>query len=621
MKRLDQLEKCCSGVQELQIEQVALFDGVQVEAAVDSIRLFIHEFLAVGDTLSSLSAIARHKDTLTRVNECIQKSDELLAALVTAIESKLESEPGLESTVNQLEPLCEELLTAKKHISAYLENLHVAIRYTELDKQVLGSISDEIQDCSKDLRTLKEMLLTSPVKKLPKLELEEINAKMTQSESFKLRMPTFTCLDERLLGLYQQLEGRVDPIQAAVLIVPQTLESYGEVAMHKHPGSIMHLISKYEGLVQEVHELRSALKQISRELVDRRWEHIFRSLMREISQALEDLEDEMAVKHCLGSSSVRNLEIIGQSLGILKRATGERLITDKSMIEKKKEMEAQYLQLQEQHYESKRSSPSPSMASAPAISKGSLFDALQLKPVLIEYNPTSAKKQSPLKFDILEDDESEVSFRTASSNSVLKRLMDEAEDKENETSRDTEEDLAEKVEQLDIKERSPRSMRSLSQSDPFITPNAKLHRPSVQKQAGKTKLLKYIPLPVPLPTTRDETFRRHIEPSKSHVTRIPLPVRPESRQSLLNSKIRGEHYAMPPMRSSSCIPRSKLLDKIHPTPLKTNTRPLSALDIHKSPTMMVQPTPLRVIKQRARATSSLGIINPRRVASYDNDTF
>ncbi|KAG7811249.1 hypothetical protein KL924_001915 [Ogataea haglerorum] len=622
MKRLDQLEKCCGSILELQIEDVVLYDGAQVEAAVDSIRLFIHEFLAVDDTLSTLSSIVQHKDLLRKVDECIRKTDELLSELITTIESKLNLEPGLETTINQLEPLCEDLLTAKKHISVYLGNLHVATRFTELDKQVLGSISDEIADCFKDLRTLEEMLLTSPVKKPPKLELEEINAKMTQSENFKLRMPTFTSLDERLLGLYQQLEGRIDPIQAAVLIVPQILESYGEVAMQKNPGSIMHLISKYEGLVQEVHELRSALKQILHELVDRRWEHIFQSLVKEVSQALEDLEDEMAVKHCLGTSSVRELETIGQSLGILKRATGERLITDQGMIERKKEMEAQYLKLQEQHFESRRSSPSPSIPSTPAKSKGSLLDALQLKPVLIEYNPTSAKKQSPLKFEILEDDESDVSFRTASTNSVLRRLMSEAEDKENETSRDTgEEDLAEKVQRLDIKDRSPRGMRSLSPSDPFITPNAKLHRPSVQKQAERTKLLKYIPLPVPLPTTRDETLRRQIEPSKSPVTRIPLPVRPESRQSLLNSKVRGEHYVVPPIRSSSCIPRSTLRNRIHSTQLKTNTRPLSALDIQKSPTMMVQPTPLRVIKQRARATSSLGITDPRRVTSYDNDTF
>ncbi|KAG7909648.1 hypothetical protein KL906_002404 [Ogataea polymorpha] len=605
MKRLDQLEKCCGGVQELQIEEIALYDGAQVEAAADCIRLFIHEFLAVNDTLSTLSAIAQNKDILTKVDECIHKIDEILPALVTAIESNLESEPGLETTLSQLEPLCEDLLRAKKHISAYLENLHVAVRFTELDEQVLGSISNEIADCSKDMRILQQMLLTTPVKKLPKLELEEINAKMTQSETFRLRMPTFTCLDERLLGLYQQLEGRIDPIQAAVLIVPQTLESYGEVAMHKSPGSIMHLISKYEGLVQNVHELKSALKRISSELVDRRWKHIFQSLMREVSQALEDLEDEMLVKHCLGPSSVRELETVGQSLGILKRAVGERLISEKDMIEKKNELEAQYVKLQEQHFESKRSSPCSPISSAPVKFKGSLFDALQLKPVLIEYNPTSAKKRSPLKFDILEDDESEVSFTTASGSSVLKRLMNEAEDKENETSRNTDENLVGKLQQLDIKERSPRSIRSLSQSDPFITPNAKLHRPSIQKQTEKTKLLKYVPLPVPLPTTRDETLRRQVEPSKSHLTRIPLPMRPESRQSLLNSIIKGEHYTKPPMRSSSCIPRLTLLNKIHSTPLRTSTRPLSALDIHKSPTMMIQPTPLRVIKQRARATSSL----------------
>ncbi|KAH3662371.1 hypothetical protein OGAPHI_005623 [Ogataea philodendri] len=619
MKRLDHFNDASKRVRELRADKLSRFDRQALDAAINDIHVFLQEFLVLDAALTSLSAVAENKDTVINAQKCLDSIDALLPELIGTVEAKLESDPELESTVGRLEPLCETLLEAKRYSLAYRETLPVAVRYMELDRVVLGSISDEISNCFKDLRTLQEMLHTSPVKKLMPLDVSEITGKIKNSTEIKSCMPTFSSLDERLLGLYHQLESKLEPIQASILIVPQALEYYSDVAIAKHSKSLMKLIAKYEDLVHHLHELRAGVKGMSRDLIDRRWEHIFLTLMKEAERRLEELEDEIELKGQLGGSSLRGLESIGESVDILKRAVGEKLLTEDHMIRRKDAVDYKYIKIQELHFKSQRQNV-PETNMEPARSRGSLFDALQLKPVMIEYNPTSAKKKSPLEFEILEDDESEVSFRTESSKSLLNRLMGELEDKENESADKSEQDLVLNMDQMTINEHSPKASKRLSQSDPFITPNAKLYKTSSQKPAEKsTKLLKYVPLPVPDPNNKDHRPKRTLEFAQASITQIPLPISQKSRISLLTSTIRGTSYTKPQLGHGSKIPRSTLVKRVELTPQKPPQRPYTALDTRRSPTMLVEPTPLRVIKQRARATSSLGTAQARRVASYDND--
>ncbi|ODV83354.1 hypothetical protein CANARDRAFT_25159 [[Candida] arabinofermentans NRRL YB-2248] len=575
----------------------------KIERIIDDITAYfdsLHDLFSEIDEAAiegklSMNWIWKGRDEISSLNKRFEQCDQLVSTLLEQLENIMEetaNDPRHDTILTKFSQICELTIEIKKYIIPYRKKISISNQFHELDSLILKSISSEIEECLKATKDVKEQRFLSPIRYTPKLKLETISQMMNNGSQINLKLPTFNKLDESLYHNFSALQKRLEPINAALMFVPQTLESYSELAKEHYPDSILNLIDKYENLVESYQKLREESNMLKHELIDYRWEEIFRTVVNEIEQSLRELEVQLNNNDFQQVDEIMNEYDLEESFDIFKRAIAEQLVKDTDTLQRHQELSAHYIELKDEFYmkQSRRllnlksevstTDSEPTLRNetcTSVISKKNdirikngtaIIDCLQLKPIMIEHNPTSPQKKKVLG-DISNSSSagSDCSVKRNSRN-IIQKLLHEIGNKENGfiSAPDPIDIIVEDIGHLDVsdsiseKHESFNATNIFNSPDPFLTPSAKLNKKRATQHLVSpinefTKPLKYVPLPVshplhtkkkqtPSPPQSIESLRVPKCPSKIptrtsyniYPSKIPLPVRSDSRLAILRSE-------------------------------------------------------------------------------------
>ncbi|GMG36078.1 unnamed protein product [Ambrosiozyma monospora] len=327
--------------------------------------------------------------------------DGLISQLLELLDSKLsricvddgsgsdrQAHIRLERMLDDLNIICESSLKLRKFICVYKKRLDVGVQYHELDSSVMKSIELELFDCEKSIALLhtitkkldeqkeqerQELELTAGgINNTQKFELATLIHEINKNSKITLALPTFNSLETQQYQLFNDLNNKISPINASIMLIPQTIEQYSELAKDTYSESILKLIEKYEFMIADLKKINDCVRELRVSLVDLKWIEIFKFLVGDVKRLVLELEScgsgvgsgscgsdddtetlvdgddadtEVDVSEDGSGNKFKDLEsqrqclkLLESAFDILKRGVGENLIHDSELIQLKDEL-------------------------------------------------------------------------------------------------------------------------------------------------------------------------------------------------------------------------------------------------------------------------------------------
>ncbi|KAF6009986.1 hypothetical protein HII12_003532 [Brettanomyces bruxellensis] len=477
--------------------------------------------------------------------------------------------------LNTLPKIAEQVNRARKCTEVLINTSSIAMQYKEINHSIMESINKEIEESLKDVSKLNTRYtkcqfddvsicfhdLVSATDKLPQYG----NGRYSRG----LHIPLLDKETRLLTEDFACLCFKAEPISASITYIPQQLESFNRLSGKAYPSCTIELIRKYQGLVKMYINLDDQISSLWDRLIGARWQHIFQGLLDEANNLLTRMENTVIVE---GSK----MRYVNSILEYLSKILQGGFVKDKALGEKYDSLVARVAGKEVNNRDDGRddselsASPNSSTrdkgnvenASSKRLSefKGQNFiRSLDIKPVMISGPPISVRRPCSSKDLVNSLGANEKAKLKIDSKKVIARLMGELQlPPEDGTNKENmgPTSVASRVRKYEDKSVSTplRSIRLPETPNPFVTP-------SIKNKPRKSRL--------PRRTPSDKKTTKSMIRSSSQITpinerpkkkaslshglnefdvlpeeadisrksRIPLPLRPESRISIRKSTL------------------------------------------------------------------------------------
>lgn len=439
---------------------------------------------------------------------------EALDGLMEEALQVLESEPE-SGDLDKVSTVCETSSKAKKQLYPLKRMSDIATQYMEIKATIMETIDKEVSLCLDEATALKaDETLMKP--KHRKVSFEELH---------DLRLPSMDSHETELLERFAALRRKAEPLKVSITYIPHALDLFSSIAKAQYPECVRQLLQSYTVLVEKYSELDSLVKTIQDRAVIGRWNQVFDGLRQQVSELFAQLPDKAKLSHAT---------LILEHMG---RIISEELGNEQPYVH-------QYDALVQQLGQVMAGKRRPrSMGQRRVVSMGtrpgeSIIASLDMRPVMIESNPVSVRVPRKSK-DLIETmDDSERTELQKSSRGIIDRLMDELNVPvvKTDVKADPEDAMDATVSkpQLSRPTRTPLRERN---DNPFTTPSIRTKSKLPQRTPVCDRQIKYVPLPVTC-LDMEMSKLRVAETTPPRKSRIPLPIRPESRLSIQRSESR-----------------------------------------------------------------------------------
>ncbi|GME74913.1 unnamed protein product [Ambrosiozyma monospora] len=322
------------------------FELIKIESIINDLRIFINFQLSTFNKIEtstihnkdkegfSLEWIYEGRVEILKIYRAVMCIDGLISQLLELLDSKLSRICGddgnsgggndakqahvrLASMLDDLNTICESSLKLRKFICVYKKRLDVGVQYHELDSSVMKSIELELFDCEKSIALLhtitkkldeqkkkerEELELTAGGinnnnnkndnnnNNTQKFELATLIQEINKNSKITLAIPTFNSLETQQYQLFNDLNNKISPINASIMLIPQTIEQYSELAKDTYSESILKLIEKYEFMIADLKKINDCVRELRVKLVDLKWIEIFKFLVDDVQRLVLELE-------------------------------------------------------------------------------------------------------------------------------------------------------------------------------------------------------------------------------------------------------------------------------------------------------------------------------------------
>lgn len=425
------------------LKEEVCFDNLNVELTTLKKKL--------GEILGTLLNVFEHDVLVSQMLEYFDWLQEGKSEFYALYRSLIEVEPSLlrvvdlieqelnegmeESNVARIFDLIEDCTYASadfKLQALSVKNLFdTAIEFNEIFKDHMNALDTEIEHNLQRCFEIQQRKFSSPVRHTPSFTLDQLVTILSSSSGKdELKAPNLSTLDKELYDSYVELKSSIDPIERSLkdilLLRIKDFECRDVVNINYLCGLLekkyMEILEKYEFLANELDDLKI-------ELVDKRWNALFTNLNTELSCMLHDT-DRLALKlETLGLSNRTKQKIIEQlgtksktidkTFNIIYKALEASLLSN-GMATTTNDLAGRWLDLKnkldsksllnakaEENLSSKMEKLSvgdPDRHAGEAIKRekhisggvgAMLFKRMNIKPVLVDQTPKSAKQENP----------------------------------------------------------------------------------------------------------------------------------------------------------------------------------------------------------------------------------
>lgn len=454
----------------------------KIVSSLDELRHTLHNIDQVGERIGyqinwifegriELSSIFTSIDTLEiSVNLLLSKSQDI-------------SNFKTESLLDTIGKICSSSLEVKRLISPYKKRLAIANHHNEIEKEVLGSVKNEILYCASKLDDLeKKKQMVDIRSQIQNWTLDDFIAKKKELASNLATnyngLIVFAGLDAQIFDSYTSLHDTILPISQSLKLIPKALDDFYHNARIYYQNLILDNIDNYEQITALYEKYRQDLRTFKKYYITHRinliCEKIFEKVNTDHEQSNSVLEGVLDV-----------LKPIDNYYGLSEDYSSKlKLIEDKFY----------NIPLEE----NVQTPPPKSMqCRSKRVFSNPLVDSLNMKPILsgnrIKKRPEVKIFQTPRNID---DD-----FHMKANTEILERIKAEIGDNST-ASMQRIPDTPLTLYSPQSSDSSPDTMQTrniFDSPDPFITPNSR----SFQKSR--------LPISTPLTTPR-------ITPTKNYMS-------------------------------------------------------------------------------------------------------
>ncbi|CAY69253.1 uncharacterized protein PAS_chr2-1_0869 [Komagataella phaffii GS115] len=406
---------------------LATYDIKRIQQIVNDVDLYLTSvdkvFKGFDPEKTELKLFIKDRDEYIECFSKVDSIDSVIAQLLRYLENKPDIKIDL--LLKRLNNTCEQLMELKRIIYPIKKQLNIAMHYYEINTEILDVILREIEVCEKRSFKIHELRFSSPMRLFPHIDLDILNETMRNS----LQLPTFSETDQELYLEYNKLTEKLYPIIASVEYIPPRLNEYESLAKRYRPETLTFLGEKYLRIGSRLEKLVGQVEDLKEELIDKRWDELFRYLIGELDNYINDIEKELFVRNCesLAPMCKYKIDIVLSTLKLLRRAIGEKLLVEISLLQKYNSLNKRNIRIHDELYnrdlhwmldsfqkqkeentiifDGKEQQEIPvfreervatsRVSSSRFSSRSSAHDLdamFPLKPTIIEYNPQSAEK-------------------------------------------------------------------------------------------------------------------------------------------------------------------------------------------------------------------------------------
>lgn len=337
------------------------FDLPRLETVVDDMLRYTARVLQILAHLGSLDGsmdvhwLTDGKDKFYDIYRNIDSIDSVVLQALNLLESNLlEHEMATTEVFDKLDYLSQRSLDIKGgYLLPLKSKIDVSIEYNDIYNLMMNSINNELEHCLKKCFKILEKRFSSPVRHAPTFNLEMLTKKLLQQRN-QLRLPLLNEIDNELYEEYIELKTMVDPLKASLNFIPIRIDDFIAKYGETNFADTKKISDKYESLIKEMQFLQNEVNDLKYELVDKRWSEIFSYLNTEMSFLITNVEKEILKIQTLDNDSniksqvLKRLkyttDIVENTFILINQAIDEGLIDIRTM-EKSNELAAQWLEL------------------------------------------------------------------------------------------------------------------------------------------------------------------------------------------------------------------------------------------------------------------------------------
>jgi hypothetical protein len=285
----------------------------------------------------------------------IESIDSVVLQALNSLETNIqENQLGDATVFDKLDDLSQLSLDIKGgHLILLKSKIDVSIEYNDIYNLMMNSINNELEHCLKKCFKIHEKRFSSPVRHAPTFNLEILTKKLLQQRN-QLRLPLLNEIDNELYEEYLELKTIVDPLKASLSFIPIRIDEFNTKYRDSNVADTKKITDKYQALVKEMQFLQNEVNDLKYELVDKRWSEIFSYLNTEMSFLITNVEKETVKMHNLDDGSnfksqvfkrlKYTTDIVENTFILINQAIDEELI-DFNTMERSNELAAQWLEV------------------------------------------------------------------------------------------------------------------------------------------------------------------------------------------------------------------------------------------------------------------------------------
>ncbi|CAR28285.1 ZYRO0F00374p [Zygosaccharomyces rouxii] len=257
--------------------------------------------------LSFMEWLAKGKKAYYDLVDIVNKIEPSLSHLLDLVELVLMS-PELVNECDGLFDLIEDCtalaVELKVRLNSKMPLLEASLEFDEISKDNIDTLGIVIDTNINQCFEVQEERFTSPVRHPPSFTLKHVVRLLaSHTDTAEATIPTFSPIEEVLSRKYLDIKRTVSPISKSLTeILPARIDHFSKRTII-HIDHLTNLLKEKHREVLDKHNIMvKEIRELKRELVDKRWNLLFLNLNHELQSILGEIEHLESKVHDYGNN-------------------------------------------------------------------------------------------------------------------------------------------------------------------------------------------------------------------------------------------------------------------------------------------------------------------------------
>ncbi|CCH58501.1 hypothetical protein TBLA_0A07110 [Henningerozyma blattae CBS 6284] len=226
----------------------------------------------------------------------VNKIEPSISRILDVLEDSLKPENYMIESYNIIFDLIENCTNSLNDLKAWLisikQHIDISIDFLEISNNTMDTLHRLIKENLKTCFKIQEERFLSPIRHLPSFSLKQLlDLLNSTNENLSYKIPAFTSIDEVVYREYLELTKKIEPIDLSLnKFLLERINNFKKREVSIIKKLSIRLDEKYKIILEEYNFMTQEIKDLKKELVDKRWNILFINLSHEIEFLMEEID-------------------------------------------------------------------------------------------------------------------------------------------------------------------------------------------------------------------------------------------------------------------------------------------------------------------------------------------